>query len=87
MRKRDATTPGYAPAEIYTREGAALLLPALQVEALERARAEDRRARTQEVLDEAEVREAVTVPAASDPFDDPSPHEERRMQRKVFNLD
>ncbi len=87
MRKRDATTPGYAPAEIYTREGAALLLPALQVEALERARAEDRRARTQEVLDEAEVREAVTVPAASDPFDDPAPHEERRMQRKVFNLD
>jgi ATP-dependent Lon protease len=39
------------------------------------------------VLDEAEVREAVTVPAASDPFDDPAPHEERRMQRKVFNLD
>ena len=87
MKTRDATTPGYAPAEIYTREGAALLLPALQVEALERARAEDRRARTQEVLDEAEVREAVTVPAASDPFDYPAPHEERRMQRKVFNLD
>lgn len=87
MKKRDATTPGYAPAEIYTREGAALLLPAPQVEALERARAEARRARTQELLDEAEVREPATVPAASDPFDGPALHEERRMQRKIFNVD
>jgi hypothetical protein len=87
MKKRDAAAPGYAPAEIYTRDGAALLLPAPQVEALERARAEARRGRTQELLDEAEVRELATMPPASDPFDGPAPHEERRMQRKVFNLD
>lgn len=88
MRKRDATTPGYAPAEIYTREGAALLLPALQVEALERARTEARRARTQEVLAEVEeAHEPTIAPAAPDPFDEASPHEERRMQRRIFDMD
>ncbi|MFP5382098.1 MAG: AAA family ATPase [Gammaproteobacteria bacterium] len=88
MKKRDATTPGYAPAEIYTREGAALLLPALQVEALERARAEACRARTQEVLAEVEeAHEPTTVPAAPNSFNDPQPQEERRMQRQVFDMD
>ena len=65
-----------------------MLLPALQVEALERARAEVRRARTQEVLAEVEEdEEPSTVPAAPDPFDDPQPQEERRMQRQVFDMD
>ena len=88
MKTRDGTTPGYAPAEIYTREGAALLLPALQVEALERARTEARRARTQEVLAEVEeAHEPTTVPAAPNSFNDPQPQEERRMQRQVFDMD
>jgi len=88
MKKRDTTTPGYAPAEIYTRDGNALLLPAMQLQALECARAEVRRARTQEVLAELEEdQEPTTVPATPDSLNDPQPQEERRMQRQVFDMD
>ena len=45
MKRSTVSFPGYEAAEIYTRDGAALLLPVSEVQALEVARAEERRAR------------------------------------------
>ena len=40
MKKRKADVPGYQAADIFTRDGAQLLLPASEIDALEAACAE-----------------------------------------------
>jgi ATP-dependent Lon protease len=85
MKRRAGDLPGYEATEIYTRDGAALLLPASEVQALEVARAAERRARA----DAAEVvacEVAAAAPADFDQEDDDLDQGGGVPRRKVFDV-
>lgn len=84
-RGRDEV-PGYEAAEIYTRDGAAILLPIMEVMAIEEARAEARQASARDVVAEAARPEPAPQPAGSCRPDEPERDDGATVRRKIFDM-
>lgn len=88
MRRRKGEVPGYEPMDIFTREGAALLVPASEIDALEAARAEAR-AKVAKTIADAATGDVVEPSVASsesdgDPF---GPEGGNATRRRIFDVD
>jgi hypothetical protein len=88
MKKRKADVPGYQAAEIFTRDGAQLLLPASEIDALEAACAEAKAKVVKTLAEAAKAEVAEESVALSEPDDDGfGPEAQDPARRKVFDVD
>lgn len=87
-RRKGDDVPGYGAAEIFTRDGAALLLPVSEVNALKEARVAAREAITNSLAEAAAVDHIKASAAPSEPDDDQfGPEAEDPVRRKIFDID
>lgn len=88
MKKRKADVPGYQAAEIFTRDGAQLLLPASEIDALEAACAEAKAKVVKTLAEAAKAEVAEESVALSEPDDDGfGPEAQDPARRKIFDVD
>lgn len=88
MTRRTGDVPGYRATDIFTREGAALLLPVSEADALKEARVAAREAINTTLAAAVKVddTEASEVPSESDD-NQFGPEAEDSVRRKIFDID
>lgn len=87
MRRRKGEVPGYEPMDIFTREGAALLVPASEIDALEAARGEAKEKIAKTLADAATDDVAKRSVATSESDDDGfGPEIVGTARRRVFDI-